>query len=48
MDIHLATMAVLRRYRIEYDGPPLRQREESLLRPAEPLSPHFKFVPRNE
>jgi cytochrome P450 len=46
MDIHLAAAAVLRRYRIEYDGPPLRVREESLLRPVEPLTPHFKFVPR--
>jgi cytochrome P450 len=48
MDIHLATMAVLRKYRIEYDGPPLQQREESLLRPSQPLNPHFKFVPRDE
>jgi cytochrome P450 len=46
MDVHLATAAVLRRYRIEYDGPPLRVREESLLRPVEPLTPHFKFVAR--
>jgi cytochrome P450 len=46
MDIHLATAAILRKYRIEYDGPPLRVREESLLRPVEPLSPHFKFLPR--
>ena len=46
MDVHVALAALLRRYKIEYDGPPLRLREDSLLRPIEPLSPHFKFVPR--
>lgn len=47
MNIVLAAMAIVSKYRIEYDGPPLQTVEKSLLRPVEPLSPHFKFVPRN-
>uniref|UniRef100_A0A7S2UPH7 Cytochrome P450 n=1 Tax=Attheya septentrionalis TaxID=420275 RepID=A0A7S2UPH7_9STRA len=46
LDIHLLALAVLRKYRIEYDGPPLEQREQNLLRPSVPLWPHFRFVPR--
>jgi cytochrome P450 len=46
LDIHLLALAVLWKYRIEYDGPPLEQREQNLLRPSVPLWPHFRFVPR--
>lgn len=46
LDVHLLTAALLRRYRIEYDGPELVQVEKNLLRPKTPLTPHFRFVPR--
>lgn len=46
MDVHLAIMALLRKFKVEYDGPELAQREDSLLRPVEPISPHFRFVAR--
>jgi cytochrome P450 len=46
MDVHLAVMALLRKFKVEYDGPDLVQREDSLLRPVEPISPHFRFVAR--
>lgn len=46
MDIHLSLMALLRRFKVFYDGPELVQREDSLLRPVEPISPHFRFVAR--
>jgi len=47
MDMHLAIAALLRRFKIEYDGPDLRQQERNLLRPVESLTPHFRFIPRD-
>jgi cytochrome P450 len=46
LDLHLAFAALLRKFEVRYDGPPLVQRERQLLRPAEPISKHFEFVPR--
>jgi cytochrome P450 len=46
MDIHLMTMAILRKYKVTYDGPPLVQTEKSLLRSKENLSPYFQFEAR--
>lgn len=46
MDIHLLAMAVLRKYKVTYDGPALVQTEKQLLRSTIDISPHFKFEPR--
>jgi len=45
LDLHLALAALLRHFRIEYDGPDVVQVEKTLLRPKEPIIPHFKFIP---
>lgn len=46
LDMHLALASILRRYRVEYNGPELEQVEKQLLRPVEPIDQHFDFVPR--
>lgn len=47
LDMHLAVAALLRRYRVVYNGPDVKQIEQQQLRPAaEPMSPHFEFFPR--
>jgi cytochrome P450 len=43
MNIHLATIALLRKFRIHYDGPDLVRVEKHLLRLKEPIHPHFRF-----
>ena len=46
MDIHLAIISLLRKFKIHYDGPDLQVQERSLLRPKQPLDPHFRFEVR--
>jgi cytochrome P450 len=47
MDIHLATICLMKRFKVEYSGPELQVVEQSLLRPTHQMSPHFVFSKRS-
>jgi cytochrome P450 len=47
MDVHLATIALLRKFKVHYDGPDLEVVERSILRSKHPIDRYFRFEARN-